>query len=193
MRELRLWTVTLLLSSCLFLPIGIANDVPFADIPFDVNNIPEPVPPPKEVRDFFDLDPFYQQWINVEGFPVLASEKVNPYAVREAAWLIWQMIGHRSEVLHALAENRVRFTVMAYSELTTDIPEYNDLRPDFYHDRRNRGLGATPERPSVSCGEENLLSYPGNPYWDENVLVHEFAHALHQMGLNTVNPDFDEH
>ena len=55
MKKLRLWIVTLLLFSPLFLPIGIASDLPFANIPFDVNNIPEPVPPPKEVRDFFDL------------------------------------------------------------------------------------------------------------------------------------------
>ena len=46
-------------------------------------------PPPVEVRDFFDLTPFYQQWINVGGFPVLASEEVNPYAIKEAAWVTW--------------------------------------------------------------------------------------------------------
>ena len=63
-------------------------EVPFVNIPFDVNNIPEPVPPPKEVRDFFELDPFYQQWINVGGFPVLTSAEVSPYAVKEAAWTI---------------------------------------------------------------------------------------------------------
>ena len=55
MKNLQLWTVTLLLLSFLFLPIGIASDIPFADEPFDVNNIPEPVPPPSAVVDFFDL------------------------------------------------------------------------------------------------------------------------------------------
>ena len=60
-----------------------------------VINIPDPVSPPRSVRDTFELDPFYQQWVDVEGFPVVASEKVNPYALKEAAWQIWQMIGHR--------------------------------------------------------------------------------------------------
>ena len=147
--------------------------------------------PSPEVREAFDLSPFYQQWIDVEGLPVVASSKVNPYAVKEAAWLIWQMIGHRPEVLRAMAQNKVRFSVMAYNEMTTQIPEHSDLRPKFYWDRRTRGLGATPSRPSVSCGEENLLQYPGDHYATENLLIHEFSHAVHQMGLNVVDSTFD--
>lgn len=154
-------------------------------------NIPDPVPPPNVVRKTFDLDPFYQQWIDVEGLPVIASAKVSPYAVKEAAWLIRQMVGRRQDILQALAKNRVRFAVMAYSELTTDIPEHSDLKPDYYWDRRARGLGSTPVRPAVSCGAENLLNYAGDPYLTENILVHEFAHAIHQMGLNMVDPSFD--
>ncbi|MDE0012687.1 MAG: hypothetical protein OXU36_16180 [Candidatus Poribacteria bacterium] len=155
-------------------------------------NILEPVPPPAAVHKAFNLDPFYEQWIDVEGLPVVASAKVNPYAVKEAAWLIRQMVGRRQDILQALAKNRVRFAVMAYSELTTDIPEHSDLQPDYYWDRRARGLGSTPARPAVSCGEENLLNYAGDPYSTENILVHEFAHAIHQMGLNTVDPSFDD-
>ena len=101
------------------------------------------------------------------------------------------MIGHRPDVLQALGQNRVRFSVMAYTEMTTQIPEHSDLVPSFYWDIRARGLGATSQRPAVSCGEENLLQYPGDPYWNENVLVHEFSHALHEMGLNTIDASFD--
>ena len=89
-------------------------------------NISEPVPPPDAVRKTFNLDPFYVQWIDVEGLPVVASAKVNPYAVKEAAWLIRQMIGHRQDILQALAKNNVRFAVMAHSELTTQIPEHSE-------------------------------------------------------------------
>ena len=155
-------------------------------------SIREPVPPPASVRKTFDLNPFYEQWIDVDGLPIVASAKVNPYAVKEAAWLIRQMIGHRQDVLQALAQNGVRFVVMAYSELTTDIPEHSNLKPNYYWDRRARGLGSTPARPAVSCGEENLLNYAGDPYSTENILVHEFGHAIHQMGLNMVDPSFDD-
>ena len=153
-----------------------------------VINIPEPVPPPIAVRQAFELDPFYQQWVDVKGFPVVASEKVNPYALKEAAWLIWQMIGHRPEVLQALVQKRLRFSVIAHNELITDIPEYSDYGPDFltYWARGAGGSGGL----AVSSSEENLLHYPqgGGSY---NVLIHEFAHSIHLNGLNTIDPTFD--
>ena len=173
---------TLFLLICLNLPLSVTAEI---------ITIPDPVPPTSAVRDAFDLDPFYQQWIDVEGLPIVASTTVNPYALKEAAWLICQMIGHHPDVLRAMAQNNVRFAVMAYDEMTTDIPEHSDLRPDFYWDRRARGLGSTPGRPAVSCGEENLLNYPGDPYRNENILIHEFAHAIHLTGLNTTDPSFD--
>ena len=104
-------------------------------------NIPEPVSPPVAVRKTFNLDPFYEQWIDVEGLPVVASAKVNPYAVKEAAYLVRQMIGHRQDVLQALAENNVRFAVMAHNELTTQIPEHSDLQPDLYWDQARTRFG----------------------------------------------------
>ena len=103
-------------------------------------NISEPVPPPSTIREAFELSLFYQQWVDVEGLPVVASEKVNPYALKEAAWLIWQMIGHRPEMLHVLVQKRVRFVVIGHTEITTDIPEYSDQGPDFLV-YRLRGLG----------------------------------------------------
>lgn len=115
MRKLRFWAVTLLLLSFIFLPIGRASDVPFADVPFDVRDIPKLVPPLPVVRDFFDLNPFYQQWINVEGFPVLASVKVSPYAVKEAAWLIWHMTRYRPEILKAMAQRQQCFSIRRQS------------------------------------------------------------------------------
>ena len=90
-----------------------------------VINILKPVPPPFTVRDAFELDPFYQQWVDVKGLPVVASAKVNPYALKETAWLIWQMIGHRPDVLQALVQKRVHFSVIAHNELgSVDISSY---------------------------------------------------------------------
>ena len=72
-------------------------------------NISEPIPPPTTVRETFKLDPFYVQWLDVEGLPIVASAKVSPYALKEAAWLIQQMVGHRQDILQALGKNNVRF------------------------------------------------------------------------------------
>jgi hypothetical protein len=75
--------------------------------------------------------------------------------------------------------------------MTTDVPEHADLQPKAYWDRRARGLGASRERPAVSCGEENLLDLDGDPYATENILIHELSHAVHLMGLPAVDPTFD--
>jgi hypothetical protein len=76
--------------------------------------------------------------------------------------------------------------------LTTDVPEHSDLTPKQYWDRRARGLGATKERPSVSGAEENLLCLKGDPYRNENITIHEFAHAVHLMAVNEVDKTFDQ-
>ena len=162
-------------------------EVPFATIPFDINNIPEPVPPPASVHDFFDLTPFYQQWINVEGFPVLSSEKVSPYALKEAAWLIGQMLGHRPDILAAMAHNRNRFTIIAHNEMASDIPELKlDKHLHFFSNVRARGAYC-PKCLTVFAEEESLLNNRVS-----STLVHEMAHALHEAGLNTINPTFEE-
>ena len=168
-------------------------EVPFATTPFDINNIPEPVPPPKEVRDFFDLDPFYQQWISVAGFPILASTEVSPYALKEAAYVIWQMIGPRRDILKAMASNKIRLPVIAYNEIVCQIPEHKErIDPAFCFFPEVRARASfCPGCLTVTANEENLLHYFTGPPSTFSVLVHEVAHALHEAGLNTIAPEFD--
>ena len=59
-------------------------------------------------------------------------------------------------------------------------------------DRRARGLGATKARPAVSCGEENLLRYQADRYHGESILIHEFAHTMHELGARFLDRDFDK-
>lgn len=139
------------------------------------------------VPEDWKLDPFYRKCVDVDGFPILSSKRVNDFALLEAEFLIRKMA--TKEILQALAKARCRFVVMAVDEFTTMVPEHSDLRPKKFWDHRARGLGATPQRPAVSCGEENLLHWPGDPYATENILIHEFAHAIHEMALDA---DFDE-
>lgn len=149
-------------------------------------------PPPAEIVAKFKLATNYTKCVLVESLPVVGSAKVSDFGILEAAYLIRKEIGHRPEVLRAMASNNVRFAVMAPSEMTTDVPEHSDLTPKEYWNRRARGLGATDARPAVSCGEENLLCLAGDPYWQENILVHEFGHAIHERGMNSVDPTFDK-
>ncbi|MCU0353040.1 MAG: hypothetical protein MUD08_04760 [Cytophagales bacterium] len=90
--------------------------------------------------------------------------------------------------------SKTRVAVMAASEVTTDIPEHRDLYqafPGTDWNKRARGLGATPERPASSCAEENLLCQASDLYAGEDILIHEFAHTIHVMGLNGADASFD--
>ena len=155
---------------------------------------PPPVasPPPASIVERFDLDDFYGKCTMVGRLPVVSSDRVDDRAHQEAAYLIASMLEHRPEVIDAVGDSGTRFVIMAPVEMTTDVPEHSDLEPPAYWDKRARGLGATDERLAVSCGEENLLQFPGDPYHSENILIHEFAHAIHEMGMRSVDPTFDE-
>ena len=74
---------------------------------------------------------------------------------------------------------------MAPDEMTTDVPEQRNMKPKDYWDRRARGLGGR----ITSCGAENLLNLRGDRYRNENILIHEFSHCIHQHGLRAVDPD----
>lgn len=149
-------------------------------------------PVPAEMRASLKLADFYQKHLDVGGLPILGSAKVSDNAMREAAWIVSRMLDGRADILAAMAKNKVRLTVMAGTEFTTDVPEHSKLEPRIFWDRRARGLGATPAAPCVSCAEENLLDFPGDPYAEENILIHEFAHAIHETGLVVVDPTFDK-
>ena len=148
-------------------------------------------PVPEPVRKQFKLDGFYQKHLDAGGLPIVSSGKVRNEALREAAWILDQVLAGRDDIRQALVKNGVRLVVMAHDEYTTDVPEHSKLQPKDYWDRRARGLGPSPDAPAVSCGEENLLCFGGDHYAKENILIHEFAHAIHQMGLNAVAPTFE--
>ncbi len=152
---------------------------------------PKVTAPPAKVRAALGLDVFYQKHVDVGGFSIVSSKNVSDYALLEAAYLIRQMVGPRDDILKAMARNKVRFGIMAYNEFTTQIPEHRTLQPRLYWNKRARGLGASHARPVVTCGEENLLGYKDDPYSEENILIHELAHAIHEMALNDLDRTFD--
>ena len=145
---------------------------------------------------------FYTQRVEAGGYPIVASAAVNPYALKEAAYLVDLLLAKRPDVREAMIKSGSRLCVIAWNEFTTDQPEFAWLgkRPhrefpdlpgrDFW-DARARGLGGSERDPFCSCGEENLLGYPGDPYEKENILIHEFAHNLHLRGMVNVDPTFD--
>lgn len=151
-------------------------------------SVPEVGPVPEDLRARLQLDPFYRKHLDAGGLPVLGSRRVSNAALREAAWILGHMLAGRPEWLARMGERGARVVVMAHDEYTTDVPEHARLRPKIYWDRRARGLGGR----TTSCGEENLLGFPGDPYAGECILIHEFSHALHNVALRRGEPGFQE-
>jgi len=134
---------------------------------------------------------FYGKFFDAGGFPILSSSKVRDYALKEAGFLVSQVLSQRPDIKRAMALGGSRMVVMAWNELTTQVPEHSWLTPKEFWDRRARGLGGSETDPVCSCGEENLLSFPGDPYSTESITIHEFAHSIHLRGLKAVDPTFD--
>ncbi|MEE8450479.1 MAG: hypothetical protein V3R99_01155 [Thermoguttaceae bacterium] len=141
-------------SACLILlattTMAVASEEPLDDCRHELKVTEVPA----SVCKSLDLDPFYAKYVSVRGFPVVGSEKVSDYAMLEAGYLIDRMLADRPDVRDALIENKVRFAVMASTELTTDVPEHSDLKPDYFWDRR---AGPRP------CGPSGRLRSEAGP------------------------------
>lgn len=149
---------------------------------------PKVGPVPEKLRESLRLDPFYVKYVDYKGYPILGSKKVSDAGLLEARHLIGRMLADREDIVQVLCKEKCRFVVMAPTEMTTDVPEQRNMKPKDYWDKRARGLGGR----ITSCGEENLLNLKGDRYFNENILIHEFAHCIHEQGLRSVDAKFDE-
>jgi Sulfatase-modifying factor enzyme 1/Protein of unknown function (DUF4019) len=143
-----------------------------------------PVPPRS-----LGLDPFYRRYLDAGGIPVVSSEHTSDRALVAAREIVQHMLSKRPDVRDHIIRARVRVVVMSPTEQQLDVPEQSVLAgtptdtPGVDWNERGRGLGGTFEMPVVSCGEENLLCLTCDRYPDENVLIHEFGHAIQSIGL----------
>lgn len=147
--------------------------------------------PPQKLN----LNPFYKKYICANGIHIMSSNKVPDSAIHAAYKIIKFMTDSLpKEVLDSMTRNNTRVAVMARYEGTTDIPEHAYLASDttLNWDVRARGLGGTLELPLTSCAEENLLCYQIDKYHAEDILIHEFAHTIHEVGIMPNDTTFNK-
>lgn len=131
------------------------------------------------------LAPSYAKYLDASGIAVVGSARPSDAALRQACKIVTKMVSFRVDVRDEMIAHRARIAVMARTERTTDVPEHADLYeafPGTDWNVRARGLGGTVERPATSCAEENLLCDRTDPYVGENILVHELAHGMVNLG-----------
>lgn len=171
----------------------------------EVGVIGDSSPEVKPIPEGSNVPAFYSKCVSANGYLIVSSNRVDDYALKEAAYLVNQLLANRPDVREAMIQSGSRMSILAHDEYTTDQPEWewlgnprNDGRDkpgvsakDFW-DGRARGMGGSETDPFCSCGAENLLGYRGDPYSSECILIHEFAHNIHLRGMVRVDPTFDE-
>ena len=144
-----------------------------------------------------NIPSFYQKYIETEGQYVTSSGKVSDEALLKACDIISLMLAKRPDVKAHMVKKGCHVMIIGKDEETCDLPEFahicNCEDSIKYWNWRARGFGGAPEDEfSSSCGEENLLALPQDKYVGENILIHEFAHLIHTVGIVGVEPDFNE-
>ena len=146
------------------------------------------------VPDSLGFDKFYSKYVDVNGIPLISSWRVPDSAIVAAHRTLYAMTSMlKPEIVQAMKKANARVAIMARYEGTTDLPEHHYLVNDtsLNWDLRARGLGGTIEEPLTSCAEENVLAYQIDKYHAEDILIHEFAHAIHCIGIIQVDTAFN--
>ncbi|MBQ3627958.1 MAG: hypothetical protein II947_02880 [Bacteroidaceae bacterium] len=147
------------------------------------------------VPDSLGLDKFYTKYVDVNGIPLISSWRVPDSAIVAAHRTLYAMTSMlKPEIVQAMKKANARVAIMARYEGTTDLPEHHYLVNDtsLNWDLRARGLGGTIEEPLTSCAEENVLAYQIDKYHAEDILIHEFSHAIHCIGIIQVDTAFNK-
>lgn len=143
-----------------------------------------------------NLDPFYKKYLDAGGISIVSSEHVSDEALIRAQRMITVMLSKRPDVKRVMVESGCKVMIIGRNEEVCDLPEYAHIcdTPEniAYWNKRARGFGGAPEDAlSASFGEENVLCLEGDRYKGESILVHEFAHLIHTVGIVGLDPDFD--
>lgn len=144
-----------------------------------------------------NIPSFYKKYIETEGLYVTSSERVSDEALLKACDIISLMLAKRPDVKAHMVKKGCHVMIIGKDEETCDLPEFSHIcnceDSIKYWNWRARGFGGAPEDEfSSSCGEENLLALPQDKYVGENILIHEFAHLIHTVGIAGIEPGFNE-
>lgn len=152
---------------------------------------------PGSVPSALGLFPFYKKYVDADGIPIVSSERVEDEALMRSGRVITQILSKRADIKQYMVAQGCKVMIIGREEEVCDIPEYahicNTPENIAYWNRRARGFGGSPEHDfSASCGEENVLGLTTDRYLGESILVHEFAHIFHLVGICGIEPGFND-
>jgi len=152
---------------------------------------------PTAVPTSLGIHAFYKKYLDADGIPVVASGNVSDEALMRARRVITQMLSKRPDIKAQMVKKGCKVMIIGEKEEVCELPEYahicNSPENIAYLNKRARGFGGAPEDDfSASFGEENVLGLPSDRYKGESIMVHEFAHIFHMVGIVGTDPKFDE-
>ena len=131
------------------------------------------------------VHPFYTKYINAEGIIVVSSDAVPDAALIAARRLILHVLSKRPDIHAAMLQHNPRISIMATSETASDLPEFGARSDGEW------GLGQMPGSPTGLVSERGIC-YEGNTEYRANFLLHEFVHAIQNLGWPTTDPDIED-
>ena len=126
------------------------------------------------------IDSFYRKHLDAEGVTIVSSDAVPDAALVAARRNILHLLSKRPDVHQAMLQYVPRISIMAISETASDLPEFG-LRADG-----EWGLGQMPGD-TTSLVSVRGICYPGNTEYRANFLLHEFVHAMQNLGWPTTD------
>jgi hypothetical protein len=143
--------------------------------------------PPEDLR----FHKFYSKYCDAKGIPIISSGEVEDRALQQAYYIINNMLAPIPEVRQELVSRGYYVAVIGLYEELTDLPEYSHMSRSFWN-WRAKALGGSQKVKITSAAEENMLCFRRDRYYQENILMHEFAHTIHLAGTGEDYQAFDQ-
>lgn len=147
------------------------------------------------VNMYSQLPPLRPEWGRfrkrgtVMGISICAYDVVQDIAMEVTRETVQHMLSDvDASIIQRMKDVGLEIAIIGRDQCTSDIPAHAHLKNKYTEDGRlydtgTRGLGATVACPVLSVGEENVLMQDDAKYPRESILVHEFAHAVMNIGL----------
>lgn len=122
------------------------------------------------------------------GIVIKSSRDVSLEAHQTAKGILDALLGKIPQVAEELVRQHADFAIYGYGDDAYDVPEHRGGAEIL--GRPVEGFGGTAGDPTTSISQKNVLRITDGVnqtrYLNECIVVHEFGHAIHLLGINNL-------
>lgn len=135
---------------------------------------------------YFGLDPFYKKYLDADGIPIFTGIEIPEFAIQRVKTNVANMLAGEESLRRRLIDNYIRIVILALIEPIDTIPELVDF--NLPEEQRSR-IGNT-DLAIMVIPEENILCFPNDPSFGEDVFVRTFALTMLNTAIPLIEPTF---